>query len=156
MRSSLSLALSSWLLRELFGKPVPLQCPNATTQLRRRRKEVRSKERHDPLTTVNSLLSKHSSGKAAHTTSHKHPPPPKDPQAARQARESSERQRALALIAQRKGGAVGNGWDDTPSSAAGWAERNERDKDRAGHRFFDAPSEQRHAVGRKYGRSWEA
>jgi hypothetical protein len=51
---------------------------------------------------------------------------------------------------------VGNSWDDTPSSAAGWSERIEREKDRAGHRFFDVPSSHSQPAGKKYGRNWEA
>lgn len=47
------------------------------------------------------------------------------------------------MIAQKKGGAGppgGGAWDDTPSSAAGWAERNQREKDRAGNRFYGSDS----------------
>ena len=113
---------SSWCIKLLYQVAVS----NADD----RRKDVRSKIRHDPLTDINSKLD--TQPKPRYTP---HPPTPKDPHLARQARESSERQRALALIASRKSNAVGN-WDETPSSAAGWSERIEREKDRAGHRFY--------------------
>lgn len=118
---------------------------------------MRAKDRYDPLTHVNTLLKSHPSQTRHHK---RHPPTPADPQAARQERELSERQRALALIAQSK--APSRAWDETPSSVGGgrsWAEDLERQKDRAGRRFFgDGPGgggsgwERRGKVG---GRSWE-
>lgn len=108
----------------------PTQAPQrAEGNADSRRKEVRSKERHDPLTTINSLLTKD---------------PSTIPRSGGSTKHMSERERALAMIAQKKGGAGqpgGGAWDDTPSSAAGWAERNQRDKDRAGNRFYGSDSE---------------
>ena len=98
------------------------------------------------------------------------PNTPSDPSDARRQREVSERQRAMALIAQSKKSV--NLWDSTPSSVGGgrsWAEDFERDKEKAGRRFFGegngfedramgGPSgglpgwERRGKVG---GRSWE-
>jgi len=115
-----------------------------------RRKEVRSKERLDPLTTINTLLSKHPSTSTSSHTHHRHntnsapnasssPTYPLDAlQAARLSREKSERERALALIAKAKAPKRGI-WNDTPSTVAGgrtWGEELEREKDRAGRRFF--------------------
>jgi hypothetical protein len=106
---------------------------------RDKRKEVRSKHRHDPLTQISSLLASSSS---------KPIPKPRrstgqtDASSARLSRETSERQRALEMIAKTKAQAAQNGgnrWDDTPSTIAGsrtWAEDFEREKDKAGMRFF--------------------
>ncbi len=99
-----------------------------------RRKDARSKIRHDPLTSITSELAKTA---PRPQPNFRGPPTPKDPILARQHRENNERQRALALIAQKRGGG-GGGWDDTPSSAAGWSERIEREKERAGHRFYSS------------------
>lgn len=116
---------------------------------RDKRKDERSKSRYDPMTQVNDMLAKHPSTKRS---SHHTPaqPTPRGLSDARATRESGERQRALALIAQRKRGGMAQSWDDTPSSAAGWAERNEREKDRAGHRFFGGGE-----PPRRFGRSWD-
>jgi hypothetical protein len=114
------------------------------------RKDKRSKDRNDPLTHLNSLLS--TSLPKPHRSMG---PPTVNPQAARSRREVSERERALALIAQSKGPTA---WADTPSSVGGsWEDRFEREKARAGGRYFadgtpDNSWERRGKVG---GRSWE-
>ncbi|ORX36014.1 hypothetical protein BD324DRAFT_629861 [Kockovaella imperatae] len=103
---------------------------------RDRRKDQRSKSRNDPLTHITSLLSTHSS--TAQKKPHvRVPPPGSDPQTARMAREQSERQRALALIAKTKA-QTQNPWDSTPSTVVGrnWSDDFEREKDRAGRRYF--------------------
>lgn len=104
-----------------------------------RRKDVRSKERNDPLTTVTKLLSTHTQ-KPPHRNGVRsmNQETPKDATGARIAREKSERERALALIAKSKAPAA---WGDTPSTQAGgrnWSDQFERDKDRAGNRYFSA------------------
>lgn len=122
---------------------------------RERRKDIRSKERNDPLTTVNALLSTRPTQPVR-----RHPPStttPSDPASARIKREQSERERALALIAKSK--APARVWD-TPSSVGGgrsWAEDLERQKDRAGRRFWgDSERVERSWDGRpRAGRSWE-
>ncbi|WVN85401.1 uncharacterized protein L203_100547 [Cryptococcus depauperatus CBS 7841] len=106
---------------------------------RDRRKDARSKIRNDPLTDINSQLSSHPS-KTSHRRVSSHNPPPPDPQTARKAREQSERQRALALIAKSKQ-TIGSAWDSTPSTVSGggtWAEDFERAKDKAGRRFYQS------------------
>ncbi|GFZ43570.1 hypothetical protein JCM24511_01290 [Saitozyma sp. JCM 24511] len=136
-----------------------------------RRKDVRSKTRNDPLTNINSLLSTsntaakpyrprpHVPGSGSGLGSGQAPSDPKD---ARLKREQSERERALALIAKSK--APPKPWDDTPSTVAGgrsWVEDFEREKDRAGHRYFTGNAgggggRDRGWDGRpRYGRSWE-
>lgn len=137
----------------------------------RRRKDVRSKTRNDPLTNINSLLST-SNTAAKPYRPRPHVPgsgsrsgpgqAPSDPKDARLKREQSERERALALIAKSK--APPKPWDDTPSTVAGgrsWVEDFEREKDRAGHRYFTGNAgggagRDRGWDGRpRYGRSWE-
>ncbi|RXK36135.1 hypothetical protein M231_06626 [Tremella mesenterica] len=107
---------------------------------RDKRKDVRSKHRHDPLSLVDSLLS---------SQPKPHPSTNNRPSIGRQAeRGMSERERAMAMLAQSKGGS--QKWDDTPSSVGGtWGDRLEREKDRAG-RFF-AKTE----TPRWGGKSWE-
>lgn len=143
---------------------------------RDKRKDARSKSRHDPLTQISTLLASHPG------SSMKTIPKPRllegregsggvDAVSARKARETAERQRALDLIAKTKAQAekkaAGNRWDATPSTIAGgrsWAEDFEREKDRAGMRFFGGgDGEGRNASnlrtgwdGRaRGGRSWE-
>lgn len=118
----------------------------------RRRKDARSKNRHDPLTSINTLLASH---------------PSATPRASGPARShasrpgQSERERALAMMAKEKGPAgFGRQWDDTPSTISGgagggrsWTENFERQKDRAGNRYYaETPVRKRSRVG---GRSWE-
>ncbi|WVQ85394.1 hypothetical protein IAT38_007559 [Cryptococcus sp. DSM 104549] len=114
---------------------------------RQRRKDARSKDRNDPLTSINTLLASHPS--SHHRPSNNAPrnphPASADPHAARKAREMSERERARALLANSKksgsGGGGGGGWDATPSTMAGgrsWEENWERQKAKAGTRFYDA------------------
>ena len=115
-----------------------------------RRKDLRSKDRNDPLSLVNNLLSSHTSKPHPSARHRQSTDTSKDPVAARQNRETSERQRALALIAQSK---KPQRWDDTPSSVGGtWGDRFEREKDRAG-RFFSGADPQRSWGGAR--RSWE-
>lgn len=108
-----------------------------------RRKDARSKNRHDPLTQITSLLPKPTSLKPS-TSSSAPIPSVRSATEARLSRESSERQKALALIAKAKADkakAKQGRWDDTPMSAGTgggtWAEDFERQKDRAGMRFYD-------------------
>ena len=121
-----------------ISHPRHLACPLIWWFNFSRRKDARAKDRYDPLTHVNSLL-------ASHPLPMTHKPRPRgqasttptDPSDARRQREVIERQRALALIAQSKKPV--NAWDSTPSSLGGgrsWAEDFERDKERAGRRFF--------------------
>lgn len=135
----------------------------------RRRKDVRSKTRNDPLTDINSLLStSHTVSKPYRPRAHGSGSGPgpgqasSDPKDARLKREQSERERALALIAKSK--APPRPWDDTPSTVAGgrsWVEDFEREKDRAGHRYFTGSGgggggRDRGWDGRpRYGKSWE-
>jgi hypothetical protein len=129
-----------------------------------RRKDIRSKERNDPMTQVNALLKPTAPIK-------RHPPhggvTPSDPTAARVQREKSERERALALIAKSKPKFKG-AWDDTPTTVTGgggtWAEDLERRKDRASNRFWDEERERDRVrgwewgvrgQGQRGGRSWE-
>jgi hypothetical protein len=130
---------------------------------RDRRKDIRSKERNDPMTQVNALL------KPSTTTSRRigngtTAATPSDPQSARLQREQSERQRALALIAKSKAHPKNGFWNDTPSTVAhpggSWAEDLERRKDRASNRFWDEERERDRVrgweKGVRGGRSWEA
>lgn len=130
-----------------------------------RRKDARAKDRYDPLTHVNSLLASHPL--PHHSKPNRSSGQPFDARGARRQREVSERERALALVAQSKAPARG-GWNETPSSVGGgrsWAEDFERQKDRAGHRFFGdgAGREEGRVVrsagwdrrGKIGGRSWE-
>jgi hypothetical protein len=125
---------------------------------RDRRKDIRSKERNDPMTQVNALL------KPAPVSKRSGAATPSDPQAARIQREQSERQRAMALIAKSKAVPKTNGfWEDTPSTVAhpggSWAENLERRKDRASNRFWDEERERDRVrgweKGVRGGRSWE-
>ncbi|WWC66294.1 uncharacterized protein I206_100195 [Kwoniella pini CBS 10737] len=114
---------------------------------RDRRKDARSKNRNDPLTHISTLLStSQPKSRSSNNNSHYHSSiSHKAPNAieARQARETSERERALALIAKSKAPPRGpRTWDDTPSSAGGgrsWAEEWEREQAKAGRRFFERP-----------------
>ncbi|WWD09455.1 hypothetical protein V865_007579 [Kwoniella europaea PYCC6329] len=124
---------------------------------RDRRKDARSKNRNDPLTHISTLLSSSSSSKSHskhhyHHHQHSNHNKPSNPIEARKSRESSERERALALIAKSKAPPrISGGWDDTPSSAGGgrtWAEEWEREQAKAGRRFFERPD-------RSNGRNWE-
>ncbi|KAK8865955.1 hypothetical protein IAR55_001104 [Kwoniella newhampshirensis] len=126
---------------------------------RDRRKDARSKNRHDPLTQITTLLSSHPNPSSA-SFRHRNPhnkyktQPSADPVSARQSREMSERERALALIAKSKGTAGPRpNWDDTPSTVGGgarsWADEWERQKNKAGHRFFGS------GPGPTGGRGWE-
>lgn len=102
---------------------------------------MRSKERHDPLTSIKKSLAtppaRASSGGSA---------------SGRGGGAQSERERALALIAKRRGEPERrkNPWD-TPDSAAGWAEDFERRKDLAGHKYTSSWDEPRRAARR----GWE-
>lgn len=87
-----------------------------------------------------------------------------DPASARISRETSERQRALDMIAKTKAAALAGAsrWDDTPSTVAGsrtWAEDFEREKDKAGMRFFGDVRQSSGGRGwdgkARSGRSWE-
>ncbi|WVR05923.1 hypothetical protein IAU60_002949 [Kwoniella sp. DSM 27419] len=119
---------------------------------RERRKDARSKNRHDPLTQITSMLST-SARSSKHRTpvpSRHHPPQrPSNPSEARKAREMSERERALALIAKSKAPTGSrNIWDDTPSSVGRtWEDDWERQKAKAGNRFYNGLPPN--------GRSWE-
>jgi hypothetical protein len=131
---------------------------------RDKRKDIRSKERNDPMTQVNALLKPSTSipsSRRLGTT-----PTSSDPQSARIQREQSERQRALALIAKSKAQPKPNTfWDDTPSTVAhghngrSWAEDLERRKDKASNRFWDEERERDRVrgweKGVRGGRSWE-
>ncbi|WRT64180.1 uncharacterized protein IL334_001109 [Kwoniella shivajii] len=116
---------------------------------RDRRKDARSKNRHDPLTHISTLLST-SKPQSKYPNNHRSDKKPSDAMEARKARELSERERALAMIAKSKAPPRTPGtWDDTPSSAGGgrsWAEEWEREQAKAGRRFFERPPN---------GRSWE-
>lgn len=137
---------------------------------RDKRKDVRSKARHDPLTQIEGLLKGKSSAAPARRRDYTQGQAAAlvgDASAARESREKAERQRALDLIAKTKAqaarAAAGNRWDDTPSTMAGgrsWAEDFERQKDRAGMRFFGNEHDRRERVrdwagDRRTGRSWE-
>ncbi|KAL1410636.1 hypothetical protein Q8F55_004653 [Vanrija albida] len=103
---------------------------------RDRRKDVRSKERHDPLTSIKKTLAA--------------PAPARPRPAVRSSGGQSERERALALIAKRKGAPERRGWE-TPDSSAGWAEDFERRKDLAGHKYTSASWDE----PRRARRGWE-
>lgn len=126
-----------------------------------RRKDIRAKERNDPMTQVNALLKP--TTQPLRRNIHPSPNPAATPQDARLQREQSERQRALALIAKTKAHASGpKTWQDTPSTVAGgsWAEDLERRKERASNRFWDEARERDRVRGWERGvrggRSWEA
>ncbi|WWC86292.1 uncharacterized protein L201_001165 [Kwoniella dendrophila CBS 6074] len=119
---------------------------------RDRRKDARSKNRNDPLTHISTLLTTSSSSiSRSHGTQHRphhhhkqsNISQPSNPAEVRKARELSERERALALIAKSKQPVGGRLWDDTPSTVGGgnrsWAEEWEREQAKAGRRFFDKP-----------------
>ncbi|OCF30379.1 hypothetical protein I316_07986 [Kwoniella heveanensis BCC8398] len=121
---------------------------------RERRKDARSKNRHDPLTHISTLLST----SKPKPTSHHHRPSTlsTNPSDVRKAREQTERERALALLGGPKGAPArssGSGiWNDMPSSVGGdrtWEDDWERQKAKAGNRFFSGASRSHN------GRSWE-
>ncbi|ORY23222.1 hypothetical protein BCR39DRAFT_363326 [Naematelia encephala] len=134
---------------------------------RERRKDARSKTRNDPLTHLNSLLSSSSSSKNTSSTKRpfrSHPTSTTttiDPSAARIKREQSERERAIALISKAK--APLRPWDATPSTIQGGGDRNwqedlEREKDKAGRRFFEYDTQHTTTTSLRRppnGRSWE-
>ncbi|WVQ97425.1 hypothetical protein IAU59_004538 [Kwoniella sp. CBS 9459] len=120
---------------------------------REKRKDARSKNRHDPLTHISTLLS---TSKPKPNSSHHRPSTLSTrPSDARRAREQTERERAIALLGGPKGPAPARSrgpWDDTPSTVDGgrtWEDDWERQKARAGNRFFSGPSRSHN------GRSWE-
>ncbi|WVF70495.1 hypothetical protein IAT40_005285 [Kwoniella sp. CBS 6097] len=118
---------------------------------RDRRKDARSKNRHDPLTHISTLLST----SKPKPTSHSRPSTlSTNPSDARRAREQTERERALALLGGPKGppSRPNGAWNDTPSTISGdrtWEDDWERQKAKAGNRFFSA------ATRSHNGRSWE-
>lgn len=132
---------------------------------RDKRKDLRSKERNDPMTQVNALLKPTStSASTSRRNGNGSTPTASDPQSARIQREQSERQRALALLAKSKAQPKTNTfWDDTPSTVAhngrSWAEDLERRKDKASNRFWDEERERDRVrgweKGVRGGRSWE-
>ncbi|WWD17854.1 hypothetical protein CI109_102298 [Kwoniella shandongensis] len=118
---------------------------------RDKRKDARSKNRHDPLTQIATLLapSPHKSqSRMNNNHNHNH---------SSNTRQLSERERALALIAKSSGTAAPPrpSWDDTPSTVNGggrtWADDWERQKNKAGHRFYGTGS----GPGPREGRGWE-
>ena len=113
-----------------------------------RRKDERVKHRQDPLTQISTLLT----SKPTRATAKPHPPP-SDATSSRLAREQSERQRALALIAQSRAPAL------TPSTVGRtWEEDFERQKSRAGMRYSDhyqSSARDRVETWRDGGRAWD-
>ncbi|KAL7424723.1 hypothetical protein Q5752_000407 [Cryptotrichosporon argae] len=111
---------------------------------RDQRKDARSKERHDPLTSITKLLSstapKPQPRRPSHGAAQEGPAPSPDPRAARLKRELSERERAAALVAAKK-----RGWEETPKRGGqSWADEFERRQGEAG-RFYSGGAR----------RSWE-
>ncbi|WVQ70881.1 hypothetical protein IAR50_000406 [Cryptococcus sp. DSM 104548] len=95
---------------------------------RDRRKDARSKDRNDPLTSINSLLSSHS---------HPQPSHHKPSNSFSKTKGMSERERALALLSKGQPNPSYSEWGDTPSTISGrtWADDFERQKERAGRRY---------------------
>lgn len=92
-----------------------------------RRKDERSKNRHDPLTALNAMLApKLPPARPAHRAAPPSTQTSDDPaRTARLAREASERQRALDMIAaeEKKKRRV---WEETPASSVASTPRTER------------------------------
>ncbi len=89
--------------------------------------DAKAKVSQDPLTAITKKLSTQSRSTPARAPARApaHGPP----------KAQSERERALAMLAKRKGSSGRAGWE-TPESAHGsWADDFEREKDRAGHRY---------------------
>ncbi|ODN84546.1 hypothetical protein L202_00476 [Cryptococcus amylolentus CBS 6039] len=95
---------------------------------RDRRKDARSKNRNDPLTSINSLLSSHRHSQPSHH---------KPSTSTNKTKGMSERERALALLSKDKPTPSYSEWGDTPSTVSGgtWADDFERQKERAGRRY---------------------
>lgn len=118
----------------------------------RRKRDERRKSAHDPLTSITKQLastsSSSSSRQAASWNSRSQQPraststfastsTPKDPTQARISRESSERQRALALIEKRKRERAGNDTPSTVCGGAGYSDQFNREDVRAAHERYE-------------------
>ncbi|GMK58820.1 hypothetical protein CspeluHIS016_0602620 [Cutaneotrichosporon spelunceum] len=93
---------------------------------RDRRIQAKTKVSQDPLTAITKKLST----PARPTTR-----APASTAARRPSYIQSERERALAMLAKRKGGSGGAEWEGPQSTHGSWADEFEREKDRAGHRY---------------------
>ncbi|KAI0653857.1 hypothetical protein C8Q70DRAFT_1048280 [Cubamyces menziesii] len=149
------------------------------TDEEKRRRDLQRKSAHDPLTAINSQLAARdapSSSSSPFASAQKHrqrpmPPPPhartqgdaKPEVAARLARESSERQRALELIARKKREAARG--SETPRRYGGYGDvfnrmemeevRRERERKRDKERDRDRDRGWERASGSGSGRDWE-
>ncbi|KLT42945.1 hypothetical protein CC85DRAFT_73048 [Cutaneotrichosporon oleaginosum] len=87
--------------------------------------DAKSKVSQDPLTAINRKLSSQPRPTPTSTRAPARGPP----------KAQSERERALAMLAKRKGSSGRAGWETPESTHGSWAEEFEREKDRAGHRY---------------------